>query len=149
MYASIDGTAPTTCTSNLTWSFGDSTAGMNPGEACISCHTTRNRGPRDGFMGNVYPTLHEQPLCVVSNIPSGLSVQILDMSGAVRQTFSIGTFSNGNFRGGTAGNPSPYRARVMLNGVMKSEMLTAQTNGDCNSCHTTLGLMGAPGRLHW
>ncbi|MBL8916678.1 MAG: hypothetical protein JNM17_38610 [Archangium sp.] len=138
------------CTSNLTWSLGNNGGlAMNPGEACISCHTSRNRGPRDGFMGTVYPTLHETPLCVVTNIPSGLAVQILDMSGAVRQTFSIGTFSNGNFRGGVPGMPSPYRARVVLNGVVKSEMLTAQTNGDCNSCHGTFGLNGAPGRLHW
>jgi hypothetical protein len=32
---------------------------------------------------------------------------------------------------------------------VKSEMLTAQTNGDCNVCHTTLGAQGAPGRIHW
>ncbi|MFT3706240.1 MAG: hypothetical protein QM817_01110 [Archangium sp.] len=138
------------CTSNLTWAFGNSgNTEMNPGEACVTCHTTRHRGPIDGFMGTVYPTLHEKQLCMVSNIPSGLSVQILDMAGTVRQTFSIGTFSNGNFRGGTVGSPSPYRARVMLNGVVKSEMLTAQTNGDCNSCHTTLGANGAPGRITW
>jgi hypothetical protein len=138
------------CTSNLTWTFGDNGGGsMNPGEACVTCHTTRHRGPVDGFMGTVYPTLHEKQLCMVGNIPSGLTVQILDMGGTVRQTFTVGTFSNGNFRGGTVGNPSPYRARVLLNGVVKSEMLTAQTNGDCNSCHTPLGLNGAPGRITW
>lgn len=26
-------------------------------------------------------------------------------------------------------------------------MITAQTNGDCNSCHTESGTLAAPGRI--
>lgn len=143
------GTVMTTCASNLTWSFGDTTAGMNPGEACIACHTMKNKGPRDGFMGTVYPALHEAKLCMVTSVPAGVTVEILDMGGTVRSTLSVGAFSDGNFRGGTTGVPSPYRARIKVNGQLRAEMMTPQTNGDCNVCHTAQGAQGAPGRLHW
>lgn len=144
------GMVATTCASGLTWSFGNNLGvRMNPGEACASCHQTRRRGPVAGFMGTLYPSLHEATMCSVTSVPAGLSVQILDMAGVVRNTFTISSTSNGNFYGGTVGNPSTYRARVMLNGVVKSEMVGAQTNGDCNVCHTAQGAQGAPGRIHW
>jgi len=139
-----------TCASNLTWSFGNSGNGaMNPGEACVTCHAARRRGPLDGFMGTVYPSAHEATLCMVSSVPSGLSVEILDTSGVVRRSFPITSLSDGNFHGGSIGTPSPYTARVMLNGVVKSQMVGPQTNGDCNVCHTAQGAQGAPGRIHW
>jgi nitrate/TMAO reductase-like tetraheme cytochrome c subunit len=138
------------CSSGRTWSSGNTgRTAMNPGEACVSCHTSRRNGPIDGFMGTVYPTARETPLCMVTSVPAGLTVEILDLAGTVRQTIPVSATNNGNFRGGVVGQPSPYRARVKLNGVVKSEMLTAQTNGDCNVCHTTLGAQGAPGRIHW
>ena len=122
---------------------------MNPGEACQSCHQSRRRGPLAGFMGTVYPSAHEAPLCVVSSVPSGVSVEILDSTGAVRRSFPIAALSDGNFYGGSVGSPSPYTARVVVNGVVRSQMLTAQTSGDCNACHTAQGAQGAPGRIHW
>jgi hypothetical protein len=145
------GSTTPTCASNLTWFFGNSLgAAMNPGEACVSCHRSQNKGPLDGFMGTVYPALHEKKLCMVSTLPTGgVTVEILDMGGAVRQTFALTSTSDGNFHGGTVGSPSPYRARVKVGGVVTSEMTTAQTDGDCNSCHTTDGANGAPGRIHW
>lgn len=141
--------ATPTCASNLTWSFGNNTAGMNPGEACVACHTSMRRGPVDGFMGTVYPAATEKKLCMVSSVPSGLTVEILDLGGVVRQSFSINGLSDGNFRGGAVGSPSPYTARVKVNGAVVSEMTTPQTNGDCNVCHTPTGEQGAPGRIHW
>lgn len=133
-----------------TWTSGDNFAGrMNPGEACQTCHSSRRRGPLAGFMGTVYPSLHEAPLCTVTSVPSGTKVEILDSNGTVRQSFAISAQNNGNFYGGTIGVPSPYTARVVVNGVVTSQMLTQQTSGDCNSCHTTFGAQGAPGRIHW
>jgi hypothetical protein len=76
-------------------------------------------------------------------------VEILDTTGAVRRSFPISTLSDGNFYGGSVGTPSPYTARVVVNGVVKSQMVTPQTNGDCNVCHTAQGAQGAPGRIHW
>lgn len=148
--SSDGGVAPTTCASNLTWAYGNSLGiRMNPGEACATCHQARRRGPLAGFMGTIYPSAHEKTLCVVSTVPAGLSVEILDDTGAVRQSFSIGSFSDGSFYGGSVGTPSPYTARVVVNGVIKSQMVTPQTNGDCNVCHTAQGAQGAPGRIHW
>jgi hypothetical protein len=46
----------------------------------------------------------------------------------------------------TATFPVPYTARVKANGKVNA-MAAAQTNGDCNSCHTAAGAEGAPGRV--
>ena len=144
------GVAQTTCASSVTWSFGNNLGSrMNPGEACFTCHQSRGQGPLAGFMGTVYPALHEAQLCTVASVPSGVTVEILDTSNVVRRTFTISSLSDGNFYGGSVGTPSPYRARVLLNGVVKSEMVGSQTSGDCNVCHTAQGAQGAPGRIHW
>ena len=42
----------------------------------------------------------------------------------MRRSFAITAFSDGNFYGGSVGTPSPYTARVVLNGVVKSQMVT-------------------------
>lgn len=146
------GTPPVlTCTSGRFWGMGNMGAEwMNPGEACISCHRTRRFSPLYGFMGTVYPTAHEQALCMATNIPAGTAVEILDANGAVRLTLPVNASWSGNFFGGAPGaGPSPYRARVVVNGQVRSEMRTLQTNGDCNACHTPTGRDGAPGRVHW
>jgi hypothetical protein len=144
------GIAATTCTSGVNWNFGNSFGQrMNPGEACAACHQARRQGPLAGFMGTVYPNPHEATLCTVITVPSGLTVDILDSTGAVRRSFAISGLNDGNFYGGSVGTPSPYTARVVLNGVVKSQMVTPQTNGDCNVCHTAQGAQGAPGRIHW
>lgn len=137
------------CTSGRFWTQGNNgDERMNPGEACISCHTGRRFTPIYPYMGTVYPTLHEQPLCNAASIPANTVVEILDTSNAVKVTIPVNPAYSGNFFGGpTSGAPSPYRARVKVNGQVRSEMLTFQTNGDCNSCHTTTGTNGAPGRI--
>jgi hypothetical protein len=143
------GVAMTTCAGS-TWAYGNNLGiRMNPGEACQSCHQSRRRGPLAGFMGTVYPSAHEAPLCMVTSVPSGLSVEILDSTGAVRRSFPISALNDGNFYGGSVGTPSPYTARVVVNGVVRSVMVTPQTSGDCNVCHTAQGTQGAPGRIHW
>ena len=40
----------------------------------------------------------------------------------------------------------PFRAKVVFAGKERS-MGTAQSTGDCNSCHTATGANGAPGRI--
>lgn len=54
----------------------------------------------------------------------------------------------GNFRSpSTSANvPLPYRARVRAGGKVNA-MAGAQSDGDCNSCHTAAGAEGAPGRV--
>jgi hypothetical protein len=41
---------------------------------------------------------------------------------------------------------TPFHAKVTYMGRERA-MATAQTSGDCNSCHTQNGTMSAPGRI--
>ena len=53
---------------------------------------------------------------------------------------AVGNFS---YRGTVA---KPYTAKVTYMGKERI-MVTAQTSGDCNSCHTQTGVNSAPGRI--
>jgi hypothetical protein len=120
------------------WSSGEN-AMMRPGAACLAsgCHLTGTRAWAIG--GTVYPTLHEPLSC---NGKSGVQVVITPASGAA---LTLTTNSAGNFYSATK-ITTPYRAKVVVNGVERAMMAT-QTNGDCNSCHTQNGTMSAPGRI--
>src|SRR5947208_5313510 len=55
--------AAPTCTSGSTWTrHNHGSAEMNPGLACITCHTTM-QGPDLTIGGTVYATAHEPDLC--------------------------------------------------------------------------------------
>jgi cytochrome c5 len=150
---------PTTCASNSFWGFGNNgNAGMNPGLACRSCHLGQNFNGQNPtlvketirayyFMGTVFADAHAKDLCN-SPPPSGAKVEILDKNGNVALTLipnGAGNFYSG---GTTTSVALPYTARVTANGKT-ARMLTPQTSGDCNTCHTTQGLQGAPGRIYW
>ncbi|MFT3711778.1 MAG: hypothetical protein QM817_29420 [Archangium sp.] len=130
---------------------------MAPGWACIACHAAQDfmgQNPGGGlsrpdvlnqFMGTVFLAPHEKDLCA-PNLPITGAVEILDMGGTVRARLAFGT--SGNFRGNALGAmPSPYRARVVTTNGTR-EMATAQTVGDCNTCHTVSGRENAPGRIY-
>jgi hypothetical protein len=51
----------------------------------------------------------------------------------------------GNFSSNTA-LKTPFQAKVTYQGRERL-MLSAQTSGDCNSCHTQNGATAAPGRI--
>jgi hypothetical protein len=131
---------PVQCTSGLTWGGGEGSSLMNPGMACIACHS-RGSGPRYTIAGTVYPTAHEPDLCEGA---SGITVVITDANG---NTFSThASNSSGNFSLGGA-IALPYRAQVVNASGATRAMATPQTSGDCNSCHTVSGANGAPGRI--
>jgi hypothetical protein len=124
-----------------------STAQMNPGQACRACHKTKASDYNYFFMGTVFPGFYEKDLCM-SPPPSGAKVEILDTTGKVTMTLTPN--ASGNFMSSAvvAGVPIPYSARLVANGVTRA-MNAAQTDGDCNKCHTEQGIEGAPGRLVW
>jgi hypothetical protein len=133
--------SPPTCTSGITWFLGDlGTDLMHPGRACIDCHTSKHKGPSLTVAGTVYPTTHEPDDC--DGTSSGISVIITDAGG---HTVTLQPNSVGNFRSSTA-LQMPYTAKV-VNGSRTRSMLTPQTTGDCNSCHTQNGANSAPGRI--
>lgn len=122
------------CTSGKMYSHGTG-ADMEPGENCLSCHKFH-------IAGTIFPTLHEPDKCDGINV-SGVSVVITDSKGIV--TTLMPSVISGNFHTSATFTP-PYTAKVIFNGGMR-EMLTPQTTGACNSCHTAAGANGAPGRI--
>ena len=130
------------CTSKITWTRGNN-ASMRPGEACITCHATNPEAPTFVVAGTVYPTAHEPADCNGSNSNGAAVVIITDAAGAAHQ---IPVDASGNFMLEGAAIPLPYTARVQV-GTATRSMVTAQTNGDCNTCHTATGTNGAPGRI--
>jgi hypothetical protein len=139
-------TAPV-CTSGMTWTLGNTkSALMNPGLGCDTCHVLG--GSASGYefdlAGTVYPTAHEPDLC---DGVAGATIVVTDANNA-EHTLTInaaGNFYNFDYLG-VGAIPTPYKAKVVFNG-QERPMLTPQTNGDCNSCHTEQGTQNAPGRV--
>jgi len=67
------------------------------------------------------------------------------VTGADGRTLTLTPNAVGNFSSMTA-VAKPYRAKVTFMGRERL-MITPQTNGDCNSCHTQNGMTMAPGRI--
>ncbi len=140
----------TTCTSgqsqpNITT--GDGYAGMDPGQACISCHS-QGEGPSFILAGTVYPTGHEPDNCN-GVTASDIKVVATDFTG---KEFPMTPNSSGNFflqnsRRTPVSFAFPYTARVERGGKVVEQMGGAQKSGDCNSCHTEKGANSAPGRI--
>ncbi len=136
-----------TCTSGTYWTLGSTkSASMEPGHACRSCHVILGQAGSKDFdiSGTVYPTAHEPDDC---NGLGGMTVVITDVNKTdhVLQVNSVGNFYNDDALGFLK-IPTPYTAKV-VNGSKVRAMITAQTVGDCNSCHTEQGAQAAPGRI--
>jgi hypothetical protein len=118
---------------------------MNPGLACIRCHTTESEGPRLTVAGTLYPTAHEPDLCngaAGSTDPASARVVIV---GADGRALTLTPNRAGNFLSETRVT-LPYQAKVVYLGRERA-MVMQQTSGDCNGCHTQSGSDGAPGRI--
>lgn len=134
---------PEQCTTMRTWTGGNRESQfMNPGQACISCHS-RMRGPFYSFAGTVYSTGHEPNNCN----GGGPSVDpvIVEIRGADGRTVRLTPNAVGNFYTRTS-LALPYTARVIVGGAER-RMNGPQMNGDCNTCHTQDGASEAPGRI--
>ncbi|HEY2511020.1 MAG TPA: hypothetical protein VGI39_09200 [Polyangiaceae bacterium] len=116
-------------------------ATMSPGLGCVSCHASTG-AKKLNVAGTIYPTLHEPDLCLGAS--TGLQVILTDATGTAH-TLSVN--GSGNFYDdGLVAFPTPYTAKVVgPNGSIA--MMTPQTSGDCNSCHTAAGTQGAAGRI--
>lgn len=140
--------ARTTCASGELWAMGDmGSAEMNPGLPCRSCHQMLAPELAYFFAGTVFPSFHEQDLCL-SPPPPEARIEILDSDGAVTLTLLPNAAGNFTSSAVVAGVPLPYRARLVAGGLSRS-MTTLQQSGDCNGCHTEQGENDAPGRLVW
>ncbi len=141
-----------TCASGVLWD-GTATNVMDPGKACIGCHTTDAPQLAYFFMGTAFPAYHESDDCE-DPPPADARVEILDANGNV--TLVMMPTADGNFYSSSiaAGVPLPFTARLVANGLARA-MVTPQMTGECNACHTeqgttlTVGTASAPGRLVW
>jgi hypothetical protein len=138
---------PPQCTSNTYWTSGDTgSANMHPGLACRKCHVLGGSASKKTFDigGTLYPTAHEPDDC---NGIGNATIVITDANGATHSLSvnAVGNFSNDDLFG-IAPIPKPYKAKVVVGGKERP-MITPQTDGDCNNCHTQNGTQSAPGRL--
>ena len=133
---------PGVCTSGTSWTRGNrgSTA-MHPGVACIQCHDS-GEGPSYTAAGTVYPTAHEPDDC--NGVDTATQVVITDKNGK-SYTASVNSVGNFYFSSRTS-IATPYTAKIVSGGKTRA-MVGAQTDGDCNTCHTEQGTQKAPGRL--
>ena len=138
---------PPTC-SSMTMALGGNNANMKPGSACRTCHVLGGAASGKTFdvAGTVYLTAHEPDDCNGVGV-SGANVVITDGNGVDTPlpVNAVGNFYHYDLFGIAAFKP-PMKARVEYNGQVR-KMLTAITNGDCDSCHTETGTMSAPGRI--
>jgi hypothetical protein len=118
---------------------------MMPGRACIACHkTTNGRAPRFTIAGTVFPTAHEPDKCYGVAAAALAKVIITDANGVELPPIPVN--AGGNFNVILSSLAVPYRAKVVV-GDSERVMLTPQTSGDCNGCHTQFGAEGARGRI--
>ncbi|MFZ5446636.1 MAG: hypothetical protein ACOZQL_42000 [Myxococcota bacterium] len=152
------GTATDTCPSGDKWTSGTSESPlMNPGFACQACHLGQNfmgqnpggkREPEKAFffMGTVFDVVRGDDLCAPATVPTDAVVEILDTNDVVQLTLPVNAAGNFYSSSTSATVPVPYKARVKANGKVNA-MASAQSSGDCNTCHTAAGANGAPGRI--
>ena len=141
-----------TCASGVLWDGAPSDL-MNPGKSCIGCHQTEVPQLAWYFMGTAFPAYHEADDCE-DPPPIDARVEIADASGTI--TMTLYPSADGNFVSSSvdARVPLPYTAKLYAHGLVRA-MVTPQTDGDCNSCHTDqgtttiIGASPAPGRLVW
>jgi mono/diheme cytochrome c family protein len=140
---------PVVCTSGMRWPGGNNgNQIMHPGMACISCHLrddddasviAKDDAPQFRIAGTVYPTGHEPNDC--NGAMTGV-VEVTDSAGVVTRlpVNSVGNFFT------TKVIAMPFHVAVVANGKRRA-MVMSPPVGDCNSCHTQDGRMGAPGRI--
>jgi hypothetical protein len=132
---------PTVCTSMTRWTRGDRGSSlMHPGVPCIECHERLRDGPIYTAAGTLYPSAHEPDDC--NGVGGSVSVVITDANGA---TYTLPVNAAGNFFTRTR-IAAPYRAKV-VSGTKTRTMMTPQSDGDCNVCHSENGSQKAPGRV--
>jgi hypothetical protein len=134
--------APAVCSTKSAATMSGESPLMNPGGDCIGCHA-RGEGPRFQIAGTVMGDYKDDENC---NGLEGITVQI---TGADGQVLALTTNAAGNFFNGH-GDPAvalPFKAKLIGAGGKERAMLTAQSDGNCATCHTTTGANSAPGRI--
>jgi nitrate/TMAO reductase-like tetraheme cytochrome c subunit len=109
---------------------------MRPGNDCRSCHSF-------SVSGTVYPSAHEPTNCN-GTAAGGIKVVITGADGAILTLVPNST--SGNFYSSSA-LKTPFSAKLTNSAGASRAMVSMQTAGNCNSCHTQNGTNSAPGRI--
>jgi hypothetical protein len=134
------------CTTGKTWACLNTGANfMNPGQACVACHTTRPGAPRWTVGGTVYASAHEPDNCLGGPATGSDPVTIVATDSTMTERTAT-MVPGGNFFFETTARPPFTNIRVRYQG-RERQMFSPATTGDCNSCHTVMGMNGAPGRI--
>ncbi len=135
--------APVGCASGAHY-VGGANSRMEPGVACVSCHTQSGEGPV-GILGTAYASAHDEDRCngIAGSAYGDAYISVLDDQHVEVAQLPINAV--GNFMGNEPASATYYVALV-ANGQTR-EMAMAVPSGDCNSCHTQDGAVGAPGRI--
>ena len=141
------GPRPFRCTSGIVWTVESSSREfMTPGAPCLDCHGPSAKVPFT-LAGTIYSfsAANDDDNCNGLDstfIPA--AVAILDEAGNEMGT-RMATNASGNFYTYRA-LPRSYGIRIYSNG-RSVDMQAPVTDGNCNSCHTADGRMGAKGRI--
>jgi hypothetical protein len=131
------------CLSGLQWQGGNEESPlMRPGGDCIACHKAEDEGPTFAIAGTVFEALDEADDCF------GVGGVTVELTGSDGQVVTLSTNDAGNFflKANKFTLTMPYTARVLV-GDKERIMATPQNDGNCASCHQTVGAEGAPGRI--
>jgi hypothetical protein len=120
---------------------------MNPGRSCTACHEQINAeqggdAPIFRFSGTVFPSPHAPDDCL-TRTAKGAQIEVTDALGEV---VVVEANEAGNFFSEDDHLVFPYTARVIDQG-RERVMVSPQTNGACNECHSAAGTSDAPGRI--
>ena len=136
----VETVAASECASTKKW-VGDNDGAtiMHPGGTCISCHKSEDEGPGFKVAGTIYGAANQATDCF------GVQGATVEITGADGKVYNLLANEAGNFYT-TESVAMPYTARVLFNGKER-KMMSPQSSGECNSCHSQGGANGAPGRI--
>lgn len=142
------------CSSGEYWTGGNhGSERMHPGLACLACHQNLSNDedtPSLWVGGTVYPTLHEPDDCLGADGEDAFEGAIVRLTDALGIEHNLPVNRSGNFmldRDDAPDFAMPFNASLWYQN-RERPMHSAQQSGDCNSCHTTQGANGAPGRIY-
>ena len=145
----FDAGATFRCSSGSVWTGGSAASPlMTPGAPCMAsgCHTSSSPTPMT-MAGTVYALagLRDDNDCNGVD-GSGMAIAVMDDMGMGMEIFPrIQVNSVGNFFTSRT-LPASFRVKLIAMG-REAVMQTSVTDGNCNSCHTARGNMGALGRI--
>ncbi len=140
------------CTSGRHWDDpDDGSPQMNPGRACITCHSQQDDEDALDFWigGTVFPTQFEEDACYGADGDgqhAGATVVVSDEQGNELTALAVNGSGNFMLRKNQFNLQFPIKVKVVYDG-RERKMNMSPPHGNCNECHTETGANGAPGRI--